>query len=399
MTMKEYGFSTIAVHGRRHAGKHEADAPIRPLSTPIVQSSTFSFESAEQGARIFAGEEQGYYYTRMGNPTTRVLEQAMASLEGGEDALAFASGLAATVAGIFAITRAGEEFIASNTLYGGTHGLFAGQFPNFGVKAVEIDGTHPDNFEKAMTDKTRLFFIETPANPTLTLIDIRRVADIAHSHNIPLIVDNTFCTPFFQRPLEFGADVVLHSATKYIGGHGDTVAGILVGSAEYIEKVRKGILKDFGATISPFNAWLLLRGLRTLPVRMERHAANAGHIARYLASHAKIEQVHYSGLESHPQHDLANAQMSGHSGIIAFEIKGGREAGRKLMNSVKLWTLAVSLGDVDSLIQHPATMTHVAYTEDELRETGITEGLVRLSVGLEDADDLIEDLDQALNQI
>lgn len=399
MTKKEYGFSTIAVHGRRHAGEHKAVPPVRPLSTPIVQSSTFSFESAEQGARIFAGEEQGYYYTRMGNPTTTVLEQAMASLEGGEDAVAFASGLAATVAGIFAITSSGEDFIASNTLYGGTHGLFAGQFPNFGVKAIEIDGTNPDNFEKAITDKTRLIFIETPANPTLTLIDIRKVADIAHNHNIPLIVDNTFCTPFYQRPLEMGADVVLHSATKYIGGHGDTVAGILVGSKEYIEKVRKGILKDFGATISPFNAWLLLRGLRTLHVRMEKHTANAIEIARYLSSHPKINNVHYPGLESHPQHDLANAQMSGYSGIIAFEIKGGREAGRILMNGVKLWTLAVSLGDVDSLIQHPATMTHVAYNDEELRETGITEGLVRLSVGLEDVSDLIEDLDQALNQI
>ena len=399
MSKKEYGFSTIAVHGRRHAGKHETAAPIRPISTPIVQSSTFSFESAEQGARIFAGEEKGYYYTRMGNPTTTVLEEAMANLEGGDDALVFASGLAATVAGIFAITHAGDEFVASNTLYGGTHGLFAGQFPNFDVKAIEIDGTNPDNFEKAFTDKTRLFFIETPANPTLTLIDIKKVADIAHSHNIPLIVDNTFCTPFYQRPLELGADIVLHSATKYIGGHGDTVAGILVGSNDYIQKVRKGIFKDFGATISPFNAWLLLRGLKTLPVRMEKHSASALEIARYLSSHAKIDQVHYPGLKNHPQYDLANSQMEGYSGIIAFEIKGGREAGRTLMNSVKLWTLAVSLGDVDSLIQHPATMTHVSYSEDELRETGITGGLVRLSAGLEDVDDLIEDLDQALNQI
>jgi methionine-gamma-lyase len=399
MTKQEYGFSTIAVHGRRHAGKHEASGPIRPVSTPIVQSSTFSFESAEQGARIFAGEEKGYYYTRMGNPTTAVLEQAMAALEGGEDALAFASGLAATVAGIFAITRAGEEFIASNTLYGGTHGLFAGQFPNFDVKAIEIDGTNPDNFEKSITDKTSLIFIETPANPTLTLIDIRKVADIAHRHGIPLIVDNTFCTPYYQRPLELGADIVLHSATKYIGGHGDTVAGILVGSKEYIEKARKGIFKDFGATISPFNAWLLLRGLRTLPVRMEKHSANALEIARYLSSHPKIKQVHYPGLASHPQHELAKSQMSGNSGIIAFDMEGGREAGRILMNSVKLWTLAVSLGDVDSLIQHPATMTHVSYSDEALREAGITGGLVRLSAGLEDADDLIEDLDQALNQI
>ncbi|MFH1754890.1 MAG: aminotransferase class I/II-fold pyridoxal phosphate-dependent enzyme [Candidatus Latescibacterota bacterium] len=399
MTTKEYGFSTIAVHGHRQPGKHEAAGPIRPVSTPIVQSSTFSFESAEQGARIFAGEEKGYYYTRMGNPTTAVLERTMASLEGGEDALAFASGLAATVASIFAVTRSGEEIIASNTLYGGTHGLFAGQFPNFNIKAIEIDGTNPDNFEKAMTDKTRLIFIETPANPTLTLIDIEKVADIAHRHNIPLIVDNTFCTPFYQRPLELGADVVLHSATKYISGHGDTVAGILVGGKEYIQKVRSGILKDFGATISPFNSWLLLRGLRTLPVRMQKHTSSAIEIARYLSSHSKIDKVHYPGLETHPQYELANKQMSGYSGVIAFILKGGREAGRILMNKVNLWTLAVSLGDVDSLIQHPATMTHVAYSEDELQETGITGGLVRLSVGLEDTIDLIEDLDQALDQI
>ncbi len=399
MKEKELRFATIAVHGRKRMDKHEIEGPIRSLSTPIFQSSTFAFESAEQGARIFAGEEEGYYYTRMGNPTICALEREMAHLEKGQDAAIFASGMAATATGILTITQSGEEFVSSNTLYGGTHGLFIHTFPTLAVKVIEIDGTDPRNFEAAMTEKTKLIFLETPANPTLTLVDIPAVAEIAHRHGVPLMVDNTFCTPYYQRPLELGADIVVHSATKYIGGHGDTVAGILVGSKDYISEVKKRTLIDLGGITSPFNAWLLLRGLKTLPVRMDKHSENAFEIAQYLSYHPKVEKTYYPGLRTHPQYELACRQMDGFGGMVAFELKGGREAGRTLMNNVRLWTLAVSLGDVDSLIQHPATMTHSTYSDEQLRETGISEGLVRLSVGLEDVNDLIDDLKQALQKI
>lgn len=397
--MKELRFATIAVHGRKHLDKHEASGPIRSVSTPIFQSSTFAFESAEQGARIFAGEEEGYFYTRLGNPTIRAFELEMAFLEKGEDAAAFASGMAATVTGILALLSEGDEIVASNTLYGGTHNLFMETFPRMGIKVHEVDGTDPRNFSSALTPRTRLIFIETPANPTLSLVDIAAVAEIAGGRGILLMVDNTFATPYYQRPLELGADIVVHSATKYIGGHGDTVAGVLVGKRDYIREVKMKALRDLGGILSPFNAWLLLRGLKTLPVRMDKHSENALEIAQYLAYHPKVERTHYPGLRTHPQHELARRQMSGFGGIVSFEIRGGREAGRKLMNSVRLWTLAVSLGDVDSLIEHPATMTHSTYSAEELSRAGIAEGLVRLSVGLEDVSDLIDDLKEALGRI
>jgi methionine-gamma-lyase len=399
MGKKELRFATIAVHGRKHLEKHKIEEHIRSVSPPIYQSSTFAFESAEQGARIFAGEEEGYIYTRLGNPTIRALELEMANLEKGEDAAALGSGMAATATGILALTRTGEEVVSSNTLYGGTHSLFIDTFPRLGIKVTEVDGTKPKNIENAMTDKTKVVFIETPANPTLALIDISKTAEIAHKHGAVLMVDNTFCTPYYQRPLEFGADIVIHSATKYIGGHGDTVAGILVGSKNYIHGLKNEFMRDLGGVISPFNAWLLLRGLKTLPVRMNQHSDNAMKIARFLADHPKVANTHYPGLETHLQYDLGCRQMSGFGGIIAFDLKGGKEAGRILMNNVNLWTLAVSLGDVDSLIQHPASMTHSTYTPGQLKEAHISEGLVRLSVGLEDANDLIEDLNEALKLI
>jgi methionine-gamma-lyase len=399
MKKKELGFATIAVHGRRHLDKHEAEGPIRSLSTPIFQSSTFAFESAEQGARIFAGEEEGYFYTRLGNPTTRALELEMANLENGGDALAFGSGMAATSSALLALVGQGDEIVASNTLYGGTHSLFTETFPRYGIKTTEVDGTDPKNFEKAITKKTKALFIETPANPTVLLVDIEAAAKIARKHGLMFIVDNTFPTPYYQRPIEQGADAVIHSATKYIGGHGDTVAGILVGSKEYISTVRMRILRDIGGIISPFNSWLLLRGLKTLPVRMDKHSENAMEIAQYLSYHPKVKTIFYPGLRTHPQHELACRQMSGFGGIIAFVLKGGREAGRVLMNNIKLWTLAVSLGDVDSLIQHPASMTHSTYSADALKKANIHEGLVRLSVGLEDANDLIDDLKETLKLV
>jgi len=399
MSDRKPGFATIAVHGKKKIGKHETGPPIRSLSTPIFMSSTFAFESAEEGAAIFAGEWEGYVYTRLGNPTVTALENEIAYLEGGEAALAFASGMAATATTILALAKAGDNVVASDTLYGGTHSLFTERLPRVGIEVREVDARDPRNVEQAIDGRTRAVFIETPANPTLAVLDIAACAEIAAAHGIDLIVDNTFPTPYYQNPLELGASIVIHSATKYIGGHGDTVAGLAVGSKDFIDRLKAEFLRDWGGCISPFNAWLLLRGLKTLPVRMERHSENAMEVAQFLSYHPKVERVMYPGLRTHPQHELAKKQMRGFGGMIAFNIKGGREAGRILMNSVELCTLAVSLGDVDTLIQHPASMTHSTYSAEELEKVGISESLVRLSVGLEDPDDIVADLRQALKRI
>ncbi len=392
--LKEKHFATICVHG-----SGGPDPATGAINTPIYQSSTFAFASAEDGAALFAGEKNGYIYTRLGNPTQAALEREMAFLEHGEKALAVASGMAAATTAVLTLADAGDSIVASNCLYGGTHKLFVELLPRLGIKVIEVDATDPQNIEKAIKPDTKLLYLETPANPTLTVLDIQACSDVARKHGVKTLVDNTFATPYFQRPLSLGADIVLHSATKYIGGHGDTIGGILVGDAEFIDRARNELVRDLGGCISPFNAWLLLRGLKTLPVRMERHAFNAMRIAKYLAFHPKIAQVWYPGLTTHPQHELAKRQMQGFGGMIAFEIKGGREAAIRLLDNVKLMTLAVSLGDVDTLIEHPASMTHSTYSPEELAETGISEGLVRLSVGIEHVDDLVEDLSQALSKI
>ncbi|KPJ60375.1 MAG: methionine gamma-lyase [Latescibacteria bacterium DG_63] len=399
MKERTLGFATTAIHGKRRLDKHEEDTPVRALSTPIFQSSTFAFESAEQGAALFAGEVEGYYYTRLGNPTHTVLENEIALLEGGEAAVATASGMAATVTLVVSLTKSGEKIVASDTLYGGTHQLFKGTFPRLNIEVEDVDASKPENVEKAIDERTRLVFVETPANPTLKLIDIAAVSSICKKRGVVLAVDNTFSTPYYQNPIALGADYVVHSATKYIGGHGDTVAGLVVGPADKIKEMKKVHLRDLGGCISPFNAWLLLRGLKTLAVRMDKHSENAMEIAQFLSSHPKVERVWFPWLRTHPQYELARRQMRGPGGMIAFELKGGKEAGRTLMNSVKVCVLAISLGDVDTLIQHPATMTHSGYSSEELKEAGITEGLVRLSVGLEDVDDLIWDLRQAMKLI
>ncbi len=387
-------FSTLCVHG-----SGGVDPQTGALSIPIYQSSTFAFKSAKQGAALFAGEEEGYVYTRLGNPTQAALEQEMAFLEGGKAALAFASGMAAISAIIMYYCRNGDNLVSSDTIYGGTHNLYKETLPLWNIQAMEVDAKNLDNIENVINQKTKLLLIETPANPTLSVIDIRGCAEIAKRHSIPLVVDNTFATPYLQKPLELGANIVVHSATKYVSGHGDTISGVVVGKKEFIDELRGQILRDLGAVISPLNAWLLLRGLKTLPVRMDRHCTNALEVAKYLSFHPKINWVRYPGLTTHPQHELAKKQMSNYGGMITFEVKGGRKAGEKLMNSVGLITLAVSLGDCESLIEHPASMTHSTYSAEELEETGITEGLIRLSVGLEDPSDIITDLKLALNKI
>jgi methionine-gamma-lyase len=300
---------------------------------------------------------------------------------------------------VLSLCKSGDNVVASNTLYGGTHQLFMETLPRYDIYVREVDGINLDNFTESIDDKTRCIYIETPANPTLSIIDIKNCAKIAHKYKIPLVVDNTFSTPYFQKPLDLGADIVVHSATKYIGGHGDTVAGLVVGKKDYIDELRGTILRDIGGIISPLNAWLLVRGLKTLAIRMERHEENALEVAKYLTLHPKVKKVWYPGLSTHPQHGLACEQMEGFGGIVSFELKGGRKAGEKLMNSVQLFTLAVSLGDVDSLIEHPGSMTHSTYSAEDLVKVGISEGFVRLSIGIEDRQDLIEDLSQALKKV
>ena len=394
LNIKNAKFATICVHG-----SGGADPATGAVSMPIYQSSTFAFESARAGAEIFAGQREGYVYTRIGNPTQAALEREIAFLENGEAALAFGSGMAAISSVILSLCKSGSNVVASNTLYGGTHQLFMETLSRFDIAVREVEGTDINNFINQMDENTTCLYIETPANPTLTIIDIKECAKIAKKHGIPLIVDNTFPTPYYQRPLELGADIVVHSATKYIGGHGDTVAGLVIGKKDYIDELRGSTLRDIGGIISPLNAWLLVRGLKTLAIRMERHQENALEVAKYLSFHPKVKRVWYPGLSTHPQHQLACQQMSGFGGIVSFEVKGGRKAGEILMNNVELFILAVSLGDVDSLIEHPASMTHSTYSADDLQKVGISEGFVRLSVGIEDRQDLIADLSQALKKI
>ncbi len=393
------GFATLCIHGKKHLDKHEGSRPIRAISTPIFQSSTFAFENAEHGAAVFRGEDSSYVYTRLGNPTQTALEIEMAYLENGEAALVLASGMAAITTAVLTCCEAGDHIVSSDTLYGGTHELFTKTLPRLGITTTEVPGDDPENFANAITDQTKLIHLETPANPTLVLIDIAAVVEIAHQKGIMVMVDNTFCTPYLQNPLDLGADIVMHSATKYIGGHGDTVAGVLVGKADWMMKARMETLRDVGGCISPFNAWLLLRGLKTLPVRMDRHMENAMEIAQFLSYHPKVSKVIYPGLKTHPQHNLAKRQQRGFGGMISFMVEGGRESGRTVMDNVQLCTLAVSLGDVDTLIEHPATMTHSTYTEEELLKVGIDPGMVRLSVGLENVEDIIDDLRQALKLV
>lgn len=393
MNRSKYGFATRAVH----AGQH-SDPLTGAVSVPIYETSTFVFKNAEEGAARFAGKAEGYIYTRLGNPTIKALERNVAQLENAEDARACSSGMAAINTAVMTLVKKGDHVVSTDCLYGGTIKLFLDILPRFGIDFTLVDSTNAANVETAIKDNTKLVYIETPSNPTLRLTDIHAVADIARGHGIMTMVDNTFMSPYFQRPIEMGADIVVHSLTKYLSGHSDVVGGIIVGSSSFL-KTLDPIFKNTGAILGPFEAWLTLRGVKTLPLRMEKHNENAVKIAHFLESHEKIERVYYPGLKSHPQHELAKKQMSGFGGVLCFDLKGGLESGRKLMNSVKLCTLAVSLGAIETLIEHPASMTHAIVPKNERLKAGITDSLVRLSVGIEDAQDLIEDLEQALEKI
>lgn len=388
-----YKFATKAVH----AGQ-EPDAAVGSVAVPIYETSSFVFDSAEQGAARFAGKEEGYIYTRLGNPTVRALERNVAELENGEDARACASGMAAITTTILSIVRKGDHIVSTDCLYGGTLKLFSDILTKFGIDFSLVDSADAASIKAAIRENTRLIYIETPANPTLKLTDIRATVKIAREHGLLTVVDNTFMSPYFQRPMELGADIVIHSLTKYLGGHSDIIGGIIVGAVSFLKSVDL-ILKNTGPTLGPFEAWLTLRGIKTLQVRMEKHNENAMRIAMFLEKHPKVERVYYPGLESHPQHELAKMQMSGFGGILCFEVRGGLDAGIKLMNSVELCTLAVSLGAVETLIEHPASMTHAIVPGEERLKAGITDSLVRLSVGIEDAEDIIQDLEQAMRGI
>ena len=386
------GFSTRAIHH----GYDPLDAE-GALTPPLHLTSTFAFETAEQGGARFAGEADGHIYTRISNPTTDLLERRMASLEGGEAAVAMASGMGAITSVLWSILRAGDELITDKTLYGCTFSFFQHGLSRFGITVRHVDLTNPIALETAMTDKTKVVYFETPANPNMRLVDIAAISAIARRRGAKTVVDNTYATPVQTRPLAHGADIVVHSATKYLGGHGDLVAGIAVGSSEDMADVRMVGVKDMtGAVLAPFNAMLILRGLKTLELRVERHAASAQRVAEALEAHAGIETVHYPGLTSFPQHALAKQQMTGFGGMIAFELKGGYAAGIAMMNRLRMIRRAVSLGDAETLIQHPASMTHSTYTREEREAHGISEGLVRISVGLENVDDILDDLHQAL---
>ncbi len=378
-----------------HSGRIN-DEQFGSLATPLYQTSTFVFDSAEQGGRRFAGDEQGFIYSRLGNPTTRQLEQRVAAMEGMDDAAATATGMAAVSAALLANLQMGDHLIASKALYGCSFALINHQLAKFGIEVSFVDMTDHSAVEDALRDNTKLIFLETPINPNLVVIDLEFIGNFAKQHGLISVVDNTFLTPVLQQPAKFGIDIVLHSATKYLNGHGDVVAGIVCGSFEMIENIKMTVLKDIGGTISPHDAWLITRGLKTLPVRMERHCNNAQQIAEFLEAQPQVKSVFYPGLKSHQGHKFIGNQMRHAGGVIAFELQGTIEDGKRFINQMKLFSIAVSLGDCESLIQHPASMTHSPYEPEERLAAGISDTLIRISVGLEHADDLIEDLRQGL---
>jgi methionine-gamma-lyase len=362
-------------------------------------TSTYAFDTVEQGAARFAGEESGHIYSRISNPTQSLLEERLADLEGGEAALATASGMGAITSALWTLLAPGDELIVDKTLYGCTFAYFQHGLVKFGIDVRFVDCTDPQKLQSALTDKTRAVYFETPVNPNLRVIDIKLVAQLVHDFDdsITVMVDSTYCTPALQRPLELGADLVVHSATKYLGGHGDLIAGAIIGRQQMIQHIRLYGLKDMtGSVIAPMNAFLIMRGLKTLELRMERHCESALKLATELQGHPQVAEVFYPGLESSPYYEVASRQMQRPGGMVAFELTGGLEAGRRFMNSLQLVRRAVSLGDAETLCQHPASMTHSTYTAAERARHGISEGLIRLSIGLEHLPDIQADIEQAL---
>jgi methionine-gamma-lyase len=385
-------FATIAVH----AG--EEPCPLTgALDTPIYQATTFAFTNSDEMAAICDEVKPGYVYTRYGNPTIHALEEKLAAIEGGEAALATGSGMAAISSAIMGYVQQGDHVVAARSLYGAAYNFLNKKLPRMGASATFVASSNVAEFEKAIRPNTRLIYFETPSNPVLEIVDIEGMAQLGRARSIPTMIDNTFASPALQQPLRLGVTVSVHSATKYLCGHGDAIAGAVIGPRDYIYKLSHEILRDFGGIISPFNAWLILRGIRTLHLRMPAHCANAARIAEFLARHPKVERVNYPGLASHPGHAIARKQMQAFGAMISFEVQGGYEGGKRVMDRVKLFARAASLGDTRSLIVHSASTTHRAVPPDQRIAMGVTDGLVRLSVGVEAAEDLLTDLEQALD--
>ena len=393
MGSKTSGFTSKLIHSG--GIKDEKGSAI----TPIYQTSTFRFKDADQGARFFAGEEKGYIYTRLGNPTIEDLENTLADLENGHGGLATASGMASVNTVYLTLLKQGDHMVGHNALYGPSRGIMEKLYPNFGIESSFIDATKLEEIEAAIKPNTKLLYLETPANPTIGITDIAGAVEIAKKHNLITCVDNTFCSPYLQKPLDFGVDIVLHSMTKFINGHADIVGGAIVAKDPELYEELKWVMMTMGFNIDPHQAFLARRGLKTLSIRIDRSQENAIKVAEYLEAHPKVDWVLYPGLKSHPQFELAQKQMAGPGAMISFEVKGGLEAGKTVMNNVQLAVLAVSLGGVETLIQHPASMTHSKLSAEAKASAGISDGLIRLSVGIEDVDDIIGDLDQALEMV
>ncbi|MGE8206935.1 O-acetylhomoserine aminocarboxypropyltransferase/cysteine synthase family protein [Heyndrickxia sp. NPDC080065] len=423
MTKEQLQPETLLLHGGQ-----QPDPTTGSRTVPIYKTTSYVFKDTDHAQGLFALEQQGYIYSRIGNPTVDVFEQRIALLEGGTAAVALSSGMAAIAFSILNLAGAGDEIVAAGNLYGGTFNLFANTLPKYGITVKFVDATDPENFRAAITPKTKALFAEIIGNPSLHVLDIEAVADVAHGNGIPLIVDNTFGTPYLSNPIKWGADVVVHSATKWIGGHGTTIGGVVVDGgkfdwnsdkfpdfkepdlsyhgirygvdvpqASFATKLRVQILRDFGASISPESAFSLLQGLETLHLRVPKHNENALEVARFLQNHLAVAWVNYTGLEEHPSHELAKKYLKGGFGsIVNFGIKGGREVGRKVIDSIQLWSHVANVGDAKSLIIHPASTTHQQLSADELKLSGVTEELIRLSVGLEAVEDIKADLDQAI---
>jgi methionine-gamma-lyase len=395
MENKNLRFETEAIHAGYSSEEHQGS-----LVPPLYQTSTFTFDSAEQGERRFAGQEKGFVYSRLGNPTVKILEDRMAKLEQGEAALAFSSGMAAVSAVLTALTKTGDHILCSQGVYGCTFGLLQLLKGKYNISHDFSTMSSRELLEKDLRPNTACIYIETPINPTMKLVDLKLVASIANQRGIPVVVDNTFCSPYLQTPISHGCDVVLHSATKYICGHGDVIAGIVIGKSEFIQAISRTTQKDMGGIISPFDAWLLLRGLKTLPVRMDRHCENASMLVDFLRSHPKVETIYFPGnSDCEEDHSIMYKQMKKPGGLISFSIKGTKQTAQLFMNQLKLIKIAVSLGDAETLIQHPATMTHAVVPELERRKMGIEDTLLRLSVGLEAWEDIKEDIEQALEKM
>lgn len=393
MALEKMGFNSKLIHAG--ADKDQFGS----ATVPIYQSSTFGFKSADDAAKCFLGEKDGFIYTRVSNPTIQALERQIAILEGGFGGIATSSGMGAVSTIYMSLLKQGDHMISTSAVYGSSRVVMESYFSKFGVESTYITTSNIENIKKAIKPNTKVLYIETPSNPTMEVTDIEACVALAREHNIITVIDNTFCSPYLQRPLEYGADIVLNSMTKFINGHADVVAGMIVARNEELYTALHATMINMGCNMDPHQAYLVLRGVKTLAIRIERAQQNAMKIAKHLESHPKVEWVKYPGLKSHPQYELAKKQMSGPGTMICFELKSGFNAGKTLMNNVKLAMLAVSLGGIETLIQHPASMTHSNLSVEAKEKANITQGLVRIAVGIEDVEDIIADLDQALAMI